>query len=173
SQRRCPCSARIRYGWKTAELILMNDIISPSGCPDIIPKAAEWFHDKWGIAAEVYADSMRMSLDTDCGVPMWYIITDGGNIIAGLGVIENDFHKRPDLTPNICAVYVDEAYRGRGLMRALLKRAVRDLARHGAKYTYLITDYVGLYEKCGWEFYGMVEENDGRSTRMYYIKTEE
>lgn len=150
-----------------------HNIIMLSDCPDMIPKAAEWFHSKWGVSAEDYADSMRMSLDTDCGVPMWYIMIDGGNIIAGLGVIENDFHKRPDLAPNICAVYVDEAYRGQGLMRALLKRAVRDLARHGTKYTYLITDHVGLYEKCGWDLYGMVEENNGRATRMYYIKTEE
>lgn len=151
----------------------MNDIIPLSSRPDMIPKAAEWFHSKWGISAEVYADSMRMSLDTDSGVPSWYIILDDEDIIAGLGVIGNDFHRRPDLTPNICAVYVDEMYRGRGIMRALLERAVSDLAKHGTKYAYLITDHVGLYEKCGWEFYGMVEENDGALTRMYYIKTEE
>lgn len=151
----------------------MNNIIPLSDRPDMIPRAAEWFHCKWGISAREYADSMRMSLDTDCGVPMWYIILNDGDIIAGLGVIENDFHRRPDLAPNICAVYVDEAYRGRGLMRALLGRAVSDLARHGIECVYLLTDHVGLYEKCGWDFYGMVKENDGNSIRMYYIKTEE
>lgn len=31
------------------------------------------------------------------------------------GSIENDFHDRKDLTPNICAVYTEEAYRGRGI----------------------------------------------------------
>lgn len=151
----------------------MNNIIMLSQRPDMIPKAAEWFHSRWGISAQDYADSMHNALDTQNGVPSWYIILNGDDIIAGLGVIENDFHKRSDLTPNVCAVYVDEEYRGRGLMRALLSRAVSDLAKHGIKYTYLITDHVGLYEKCGWTFYGMVEENGGVLTRMYYIKTEE
>lgn len=31
------------------------------------------------------------------------------------GSIANDFHDRKDLTPNICAVYTEEAYRGRGI----------------------------------------------------------
>lgn len=35
-------------------------------------------------------------------IPNWFI--------AGAGVIENDFHNRPDLTPNICALYVEEDY---------------------------------------------------------------
>lgn len=100
-------------------------------------------------------------------------MTDGGKIIAGLGVIENDFHKRLDLAPNVCAVYVEEAYRGKGIMRALLERAKREAADNGIKNLYLITSHVGLYERCGWSFYGMVEENNGALTRMYYIKTEE
>lgn len=33
------------------------------------------------------------------------------------GSIANDFHDRKDLTPNICAVYTEEAYRGRGILQ--------------------------------------------------------
>lgn len=36
-------------------------------------------------------------------------------IVGGLGVIENDFHNRKDLTPNVCAVYVDEDYLCQGI----------------------------------------------------------
>ena len=48
-------------------------------------------------------------------VPQWYVVVQGDKIIAGLGVIENDFHDRKDLSPNVCAVYVEEAYRCRGI----------------------------------------------------------
>ena len=37
-------------------------------------------------------------------VPQWYVAIENGRIIGGLGVIENDFHMRVDLTPNVCAV---------------------------------------------------------------------
>ena len=71
-----------------------------------LERAAEWFHQKWGIPLEAYQDSMRQSLEGKSPVPQWYIVLDGEKIIAGLGVIENDFHDRKDLTPNVCAVYV-------------------------------------------------------------------
>lgn len=48
-------------------------------------------------------------------VPQWYVVVQGDKIIAGLGVIENDFHDRKDLSPNVCAVHVEEAYRCRGI----------------------------------------------------------
>jgi predicted GNAT family acetyltransferase len=43
-----------------------------------------------------------------------------GKIIAGAGVITNDFHNRPDLTPNVCAVYVEKEYRCRGIAGRML-----------------------------------------------------
>lgn len=41
----------------------------------------------------------------------WYLCLDGEKIVAGMGVIENDFHNRKDLTPNVCAVYTGKEYR--------------------------------------------------------------
>ena len=38
---------------------------------------------------------------------------------------------------------------------------------------YLITGHTDFYEMCGWEFYGMIEEDDGNMIRMYTRKTEE
>lgn len=148
----------------------MNDfeIIPLHSCPELIPKAAQWFHEKWDVPLQAYIDSMTDSLSAKGAVPSWYVMTDGDNIIAGLGVIENDFHKRPDLAPNICAVYVEEAYRGRKFSERLLDRALNYLHDSGIESVYLITGHNGLYEKFGWSFYGMVEENDGNMIRMYY-----
>ena len=55
-------------------------------------------------------------MERKTGIPQWYVIVDGQrNIIAGTGVIENDFHDRKDLTPNLCALFVEERKRGRGI----------------------------------------------------------
>lgn len=136
-------------------------------CPQLITEAAEWFSSKWGIPTQAYIDSMNAASD-EKAVPAWYVVLNGENeIIAGLGVIENDFHKRPDLAPNICAVYVEEEYRRHGLAKKLLDRAAEDLARQGINSVYLITTHDSFYEKCGWKFYGMIEENDGNMIRMY------
>ena len=80
------------------------DIISIARHPDLIPAAAKWFNEKWQIPIEAYVESMNAALTDANGVPTWYVILDRDRIIAGLGVIDNDFHKRPDLTPT-CARY--------------------------------------------------------------------
>ena len=88
---------------------------------------------------------------------VWYLCLDGERIVGGLGVIENDFHARKDLTPNICAVYTEEAYRGLGVAGRLLNRAVEELRAMGVSPVYLLTDHTGFYERYGWEFFCPVQ----------------
>lgn len=75
--------------------------------PRRLEAAAAWFHQKWGIPQEAYRASMEECL-TGQGVPQWYLAVQGERILGGLGVITNDFHPRRDLSPNVCAVYVEE-----------------------------------------------------------------
>ena len=60
--------------------------------------AAQWFHSKWGVPTQAYLDCMDAYLgrETEYG---WYLCVKDGQILGGLGVIENDFHDRKDLTP--------------------------------------------------------------------------
>ena len=52
---------------------------------------------------------MKECMERKTGIPQWYVIVDGQrNTIAGAGVIENDFHDRKDLTPNLCDLFVEE-----------------------------------------------------------------
>ena len=76
--------------------------------PDMADAAARWFHEKWGIPLEAYQESVGECLKKQSAVPQWYLAMDGEDIAGGLGVIENDYHNRKDLTPNVCAVYVEE-----------------------------------------------------------------
>lgn len=78
-------------------------------------------------------------------------------------MIANNFHRRTDLTPKICAVYVEPRARGRGVARALIDRACAELS---GERVYLITGYDCFYGHSGWKFYGMAEENDGDWIRM-------
>ncbi len=134
---------------------------------DLKISAAEWFNSKWGVPTEAYLECMDAYLQnkTEYG---WYFCIDGNQIIGGMGVIENDFHDRKDLTPNVCAVYTDEKYRCQGIAGNLLNMVVDDMKSKGVSPIYLVTDHIGFYEKYGWEFLCMVQ-GDGESdmTRMY------
>ena len=135
--------------------------------PQIEQMAALWFHSKWGVPKEAYLACMDEYLSGKCEYG-WYLCLDGNRIVAGLGVIENDFHDRKDLTPNICAVYTEEEYRSRGIMGRLLDMAVLDLREKGVTPVYLLTDHSGFYERYGWEFYCMANgDGEDEPSRMY------
>ena len=142
------------------------DIVKISDRKDLTETAARWFSEKWGIPLDAYRESMAASLGAV--VPSWYLCLDDGKIVAGMGVIENDFHNRKDLTPNICAVYTEKAYRGRGLAGKLLRFVCDDMHAHGIDTLYLLTDHTGFYERYGWEFYCMAQgDGEDRPSRMY------
>lgn len=83
-------------------------------------------------------------------------------------MIENDFHDRKDLTPNVCAVYTEEAYRGQGIAGRLLNKVVEDTRSKGISPLYLVTDHTGFYERYGWAFLCMVQgDGEPEMTRMY------
>ena len=135
--------------------------------PELMEEAARWFHDKWGAPLEAYLACMDDYLagNTEYG---WYLCLDGGAIVGGLGVIDNDFHDRKDLTPNICAVYTLEAYRGQGIAGRLLNIAVEDLRQKGVSPVYLLTDHTGFYERYGWEFFCLAQgDGEEQPSRMY------
>ena len=136
--------------------------------PQLNELAAQWFHEKWGVPREAYLESMRSYLahKTEYG---WYLCLDGGQIAGGLGVVENDFHNRQDLAPNICAVYTEPDYRCSGIAGHLLDMAVADLRVKDITPVYLLTDHTGFYERYGWEFLCMVQGNDAPDMSRMYI----
>ena len=139
--------------------------------PELKEEAAAWFHGKWGVPLEAYRESMEECLAGGSPVPQWYMAMAEGQIIGGLGVIENDFHDRRDLTPNVCAVYVEEAHRCRGIAGALLEHACADMAGLGVDTLYLLTDHTSFYERYGWEFFCMAQgDGEERPSRMYVRK---
>ena len=135
--------------------------------PELMDTVASWFSSKWGVPKEAYLECMESYLSgkTELG---WYLCLDGDKIVGGMGVIENDFHDRKDLSPNVCAVYTEESYRKQGIAGVLLNMVVDDLKSKGISPVYLVTDHTGFYERYGWEFYCMAQgDGEPDMTRLY------
>ena len=145
----------------------MYEYITLRERPDLKETAALWFHSKFGVPIQAYLDCMELYLEgkTEYG---WYLCLDGNRIAGGMGVIDNDFHDRKDLSPNICAVFTETEYRCKGIAGYLLDMVVADLRTKGISPVYLVTDHTGFYERYGWEFLCMVQgDGEPEMTRMY------
>lgn len=139
--------------------------------PEMKSICARWFHEKWKIPLSAYEQSMDMCLTGQKVVPQWYMAMIDQQIVGGLGVIDCDFHQRKDLSPNVCAVYTEKKYRGQGIAGKLLDTVCEDMKNQGIDTLYLVTDHTSFYERYGWKFLCMVqEENSGHMTRMYVHK---
>ena len=144
------------------------EIVRLTDKPQMKQQAAQWFHEKWGIPLEAYLESIDDCLNKGNAVPQWYVVVEKNRIIGGAGVIENDFHDRKDLTPNVCAVYTEEDRRGKGVAGALLNYVCADMKEKGMDTLYLVTDHTSFYERYGWEFLCMVQgDGEMEMTRMY------
>ena len=136
--------------------------------PQLMDRASKWFESKWGVPKEAYLECMQdyLNSETEYG---WYLSLYGDEIVGGLGVIENDFHNRKDLSPNICAVYTEPEHRCKGIAGNLLNMAVEELRTKDISPVYLLTDHEDFYERYGWEFLCMVQGNDEDNLSRMYI----
>lgn len=136
--------------------------------PEMKEKMANWFSEKWSVPLQAYLDSMEDCLSRTNPIPQWYVAVEDSRIIGGLGVIENDFHNRKELTPNVCAVYTEADKRCQGVAGALLRYVCDDMKAKGIDALYLVTDHTAFYERYGLEFLCMVQ-SDGETdlSRMY------
>ncbi|MCL8352108.1 GNAT family N-acetyltransferase, partial [Acinetobacter baumannii] len=134
-------------------------ILRLSVYPQYKEMAAQWFSEKWQIPVEAYLESIQISIDQKHAIPQWYIVLNKDkHLIAGAGVIDNDFHERKDLTPNLCALFVEENYRNQNIAKQILDFVREDLSNQGIQTLYLITDHTEFYEKCGWRFLTLVKD---------------
>lgn len=136
--------------------------------PELRERVANWFHKRWNIPLEAYLESIDECLKNENDIPQWYVAILEDEIVGGLGVIENDFHDRKDLAPNVCALYVEEEYRNQGIAGKMLGYTCNDMKEKNINTLYLITDHTSFYERYGWEFLCMVQgDGEKELSRMY------
>lgn len=126
-------------------------IIRIDNKPELADTAAVWFHEKWNNPAEMYSESINESMQGEGNLPKWYVVMADEKIVGGAGVIGESS------VPDLCAVYVEEEYRGQGIAGKLLDFICDDMKGLGIDKLYLITEFDSFYEKYGWEYMATIE----------------
>lgn len=83
-------SALVSFVYLTIKVFTSKDyhIVRISKHSSLKDKAAQWFHDKWGIPKSAYLESMEEAIRRENAYPEWYVAIDKNDrIIGGLGVI--------------------------------------------------------------------------------------
>lgn len=150
-----------------------TEIVSVCDKPEFLDRAADYLASKWGVPHVVYQDCIAHSLTTASPLPRWYLLMDGLDAVVGsYGLIMNDLISRQDLWPWLCALYVEESYRGSALGEKMLEHGRQEAKRLGFGKLYLTTDHVGYYEKYGWKYIGCGFDRNGDTGRVYEISTD-
>lgn len=145
------------------------NIISVKESPEYKDRAIRYFQSKWATkdSMMVYEDCISNCITTANPLPQWYLLEEAGNIIGCAGLITNDFISRMDLYPWVCALYIEEAYRGNAYGALLLDKAKSDAKKGGFFHLYLCTGHIGYYEKYGFDYIGTGYHPWGESSRIY------
>lgn len=130
--------------------------------------AIQYIQSRWSLVPpEMYEDCIIHCINAPTSLPQWYLLEKQGVIIGCTGLITNDFISRMDLYPWICALYIDEAYRGNAYSLLLLDKAKDDALQAGFDHVYLATEHVGFYEKYGFDYLGLGYHPWSESSRIY------
>ena len=116
----------------------------------------DWNYRWWGVRDGVSPAEVRCTLEHSLNrdrLPQTFVAAERGRALGmyQLSMID-DLYCRPDLYPWLIDVYVAEAFRGRGVGRALLETVPENARKAGLTELYLYTTHAGLYEKFGWTF---------------------
>jgi GNAT superfamily N-acetyltransferase len=88
----------------------------------------------------------------DTPIPLALVSHDGGTFLGTASVIASDLDERPELTPWVAAVWVEEHARDHGVGAALVDAAARTCFKLGFARVYLCARprMTGFYERLGW-----------------------
>ena len=131
-------------------------LISVRENPEWTEKIIAFFQRHWATenSMMVYDDCIRSCVGAESPLPQWFVLADGDEIVAGCGLITNDFISRMDLYPWLCALFIEPEYRGRALGSLLIEKCKEDSRKAGFPKLYLCTDHVGYYEHYGFQKIG-------------------
>ena len=145
------------------------DVLSLRDCPEQMERFIAWFQDKWATpdSVMVYRNCMEHCIGSPSPLPQWYLLTEGEQVLGGAGLIVNDFISRGDLWPWLCALYVEEPFRGQGLGGRLISHICGQALALGYHSIHLCTGHVGYYERYGFVHGGTGYHPWGESSRIY------
>lgn len=142
--------------------------------PELAPAAIDYFSARWsdGRQRALYDDCIRHCLDAPSSLPQWYLLMADEAIVGGAGMIPNDFISRMDLQPWLCALFVEEPYRGRHLAGRLIARSKADAVGMDCRALFVATYLRGFYERYGFRDIGVGYHPWGEQSRVYEVALE-
>lgn len=145
------------------------NIISIKKQPEYASIAIKYFQEKWASkdSLKVYEDCINNCITSNSPLPQWYLLLNNDEIVGCAGLITNDFISRMDLYPWMCALYVEEKYRGNSYGSILLDEAKKDALDAGFARLYLCTDHIGYYEHYDFNYIGIGYHPWGDESRIY------
>lgn len=131
--------------------------------------ASKWTDEE---GKRLYDDCIRSCLRAKNPLPEWFAAFRGETPVGCAGLIPNDFISRMDLMPWLCALYVNQEERGRGLAGRLIEEARAYAKKCGFEKLYLATDHTSFYERYGGVYIGDGVHPWRETSRIYEMETE-
>lgn len=146
-------------------------IISVRQEPSFRDIAIDYFQCQWASPETMmlYEDAITRCINAVNPLPQWYLLLDKQTVVGCAGLITNDFISRGELYPWLCALFVDEQYRGQGYGAMLVEQVANAARELGFHHLHLCTDHLGYYEKLGFSFDGLGYHPWGESSRVYSL----
>ena len=146
------------------------EIISVRAQPGCAYAAIAFLQQAWGGGNNeiMYEDCVRHCLGSPSPLPQWYLLVEEDDrIVGGAGLVSNDFISRMDLWPWLCALFVEDEFRGHAYGALLIQYLKQESCRLGFLKLYLATDSTGYYEKYGFHLHGEGIHANGEKARIY------
>ena len=121
-----------------------------------------------GYPLEYISTRLRENMEAT-PIPFALVAHDGERFLGTSSVIASDLEERPQLTPWVAAVWVEEEARRRGVGAALVNRAAEDCFALGITRAYLCArpQMTGFYEGLGWT---VIERNVGPYHQGVFVR---
>lgn len=144
-------------------------IINLSERPEFQDAVTDWLWQAFGSenSREFFASVVKSGL-TGADLPQTFIALDGDRLAGTVGLWRCDLISRQDLTPWLAALYVDEAFRSRGLGQQLQAFVLEQTRRSGFRELYLYAEFTGYYERFGWNYIGDALDYPDKPVRVYH-----
>jgi len=140
-----------------------------AGFKEICKWYYEWWGEKFDMTPTKMEDYVRSKLNSD-KLPQTFIVLLNKEPVATYQLLADSITVK-DVSPLLDGVYVDKKYRKKGILNQIMKSAEHQARHLNLKELYLYTDYLGLYEKYGWNFIEEIKaptsQDQHRIQRLY------
>lgn len=152
----------------------MKIIITLNEYPEYVPLVAKWAFEAWGgynpsASLEKAQQKFNQHLNKNA-LPLTLLALDN-NIPIGMCSLRESDGILPELSPWLGSLYVEPAYRGKGVGKQLIEAIIKKSQEMNYAQLYLLTFEATLpywYEKLGWQNIGADELNGYPITVMKY-----